>query len=78
MENFTKEIESQTTTYSFSFIYKGEEVCGTAILEGDDSNFGVEIELDSYWSPKNLNEDELDEIYQFVENNILSNTPTNQ
>lgn len=78
MQNFTKEIQSQTTTYSFSFMYKGEEVCGTAILEGDDSNFGVEIELDSYWSPKNLNDDELYEIYQFIENNILSNTPTNQ
>lgn len=78
MENFTKEIESQTTTYSFSFMYKGEEVCGTAILRGDDCDFGVEVELDSYWSPKNLNEDELDEIYEFVENNILSNTPNNQ
>jgi hypothetical protein len=78
MENFTKEIQSQTTTYSFSFMYKGNEVCGTAILSGDDFDFGVEIELDSYWSPKNLNENELDEIYEFVENNILNNTPTNQ
>ena len=71
MENFTKEIQSQKIKYSWSLMYKGNEVCGDAfVYDIGDFNPRIEIEFDEFWLPENLEQSDLDEIREFVENNI--------